>query len=79
MYQAIRKHKTTRDLYAARLVAQGVLSEEQDAFLVDTFRESLDRGEPLVSSLVSEPNKTLFVDWSPYIGHKWTDQAATHY
>ena len=77
MYQAIRKHKTTRDLYAARLVAQGVISEEQDAFLVDTFRESLDRGEPLVSSLVSEPNKTLFVDWTPYIGHKWTDEADT--
>ncbi len=37
MYQAIRKHKTTRDLYAARLIAQGVISEEQDAFLVDTL------------------------------------------
>jgi 2-oxoglutarate dehydrogenase E1 component len=27
--------------------------------------------EPLVSSLVSEPNKALFVDWSPYLGHRW--------
>jgi 2-oxoglutarate dehydrogenase E1 component len=77
MYKAIRKHKTTRDLYAAKLIGLGVLTAEEDQYLVDTFRESLDRGEPLVSSLVSEPNKTLFVDWSPYIGHVWTDEADT--
>ena len=77
MYKTIRKHKTTRDLYAARLIGSGVLSNDQDKYLVERYRESLDRGEPLVSSLVSEPNKTLFVDWSPYIGHKWTDEADT--
>jgi 2-oxoglutarate dehydrogenase E1 component len=77
MYAKIRKHKTTRDLYAARLIANGILTEEEDKFLVERYRESLDRGEPLVSSLVSEPNKTLFVDWSPYLGHDWTLQAET--
>ena len=77
MYTKIRKHKTTRDLYAERLIVEGVLTPEEDTFLVDRYRESLDRGEPMVSSLVSEPNKTLFVDWSPYIGHDWTIQADT--
>ena len=77
MYQTIRKHKTTRDLYAAKLIGGGVLTKDQDQYLVNGYRESLDRGEPLVSSLVSEPNKTLFVDWSPYIGHVWTDEADT--
>jgi len=72
MYQAIRKHKTTRDLYAERLIAQGVITEDEDRTLVEGYRESLDRGEPLVSSLVSEPNKGLFVDWTPYLGHEWT-------
>jgi 2-oxoglutarate dehydrogenase E1 component len=77
MYKTIRKHKTTRDLYAAKLIASGTLTDTEDQYLVDRYRESLDRGEPLVSSLVSEPNKTLFVDWSPYIGHVWTDDADT--
>ena len=77
MYHKIRKHKTTRDLYAQQLIAQGLVTEEEDQFLVNRYREALDRGEPLVSSLVSEPNKTLFVDWSPYIGHEWTLQADT--
>ena len=77
MYQKIRHHKTTRDLYAARLIGEGVITETEDQFLVDRYRDSLDRGEPLVSNLVSEPNKTLFVDWSPYLGHDWTLQADT--
>ncbi|MEM1111770.1 MAG: 2-oxoglutarate dehydrogenase E1 component [Pseudomonadota bacterium] len=72
MYQAIRSHKSTRDLYAARLIAAGVISAEQDQSLVDGYRDSLDRGEPLVSSLVSKPDESTFVDWRPYLGHKWT-------
>jgi len=77
MYRKIRSHKTTRDLYAAKLIAEGVITDKQDKYLVERYRESLDRGEPLVSSLVSEPNKSLFVDWSPYLGHHWTDKADT--
>jgi 2-oxoglutarate dehydrogenase E1 component len=72
MYQAIRQHKTTRDLYAQRLISEGLLSAEQDQALVEGYRNSLDRGEPLVSSLVTEPNTELFVDWTPYLGHDWT-------
>ncbi|MEQ9395463.1 2-oxoglutarate dehydrogenase E1 component [Haliea sp.] len=72
MYERIRKHKTTRDLYAARLIEQGVITTEDDEYLVNAYRESLDRGEPLVSGLVSEPNASLFVDWTPYLGHEWT-------
>jgi 2-oxoglutarate dehydrogenase E1 component len=77
MYQAIRKHKTTRDLYAAKLIAEGIISAEEDQYLVDGYRDSLDRGEPLVSALVSEPDKSSFVDWSPYLGHSWSLQADT--
>jgi 2-oxoglutarate dehydrogenase E1 component len=72
MYARIRKHKPTRDLYAEKLIAAGILSEAEDQALVERFRESLDRGEPMVSSLVSEPDTALFVDWTPYLGHSWT-------
>lgn len=72
MYEAIRKHPSTRDIYARRLIERGVITAEEDQQLVDAYRDSLDRGEPLVSSLVSQPNTSLFVDWSPYLGHEWT-------
>ena len=69
MYAAIKKHATTRDLYAKRLIADGILTEDEDVTLMARYRESLERGEPLVSSLVMEPNNALFVDWGPYVGH----------
>jgi len=77
MYQKIKKHPTTRDLYAHKLISEGLLTEEEDIGLVERYRESLERGEPLVSSLVMEPNKELFVDWTPYLGHSWTADCDT--
>jgi 2-oxoglutarate dehydrogenase E1 component len=77
MYEAIKQHPTTRDIYAARLISEGLLSADEDKAEVERYRESLDRDEPLVSCLVSEPNKSLFVDWSPYLGHDWNLQTDT--
>ena len=77
MYERIRQHKTTRELYTERLASEGVITEAAVQELLDLYRDALDSGEPLVSSLVSEPNKTLFVDWSPYLGHDWTLECDT--
>jgi 2-oxoglutarate dehydrogenase E1 component len=54
-----------------------LIIESEVQALVDRYREALDRGAPLVSSLVSEPDQALFVDWSPYLGHDWTLQCDT--
>ena len=77
MYERIKSHASTRTLYAKRLIEAGLLTEQQDAEWVEHYREALERDEPLVSSLVSEPNKALFVDWSPYLGHRWDVSAET--
>ena len=37
----------------------------------------LDNGDHVTKSLVLEPNKTMYVDWTPYIGHEWTAKAKT--
>ena len=77
MYRKIRKHPTTREIYAGQLVSAGVITEEEVDRLVDGYRAALYHGKPLVSSLVLEPNKSLFVDWTPYLGHEWTLQCDT--
>lgn len=77
MYERIRAHKTTQEIYSQRLVDEGVVSGEEVSDLIDRYRDALDRGKPLVSSLVSEPDKDSFVDWSPYLGHDWTIEADT--
>ncbi|NRB40027.1 MAG: 2-oxoglutarate dehydrogenase E1 component [Pseudomonadales bacterium] len=70
MYEVIRKQKTTRDLYAQRLIDQGILTANEDKQLMDDYRDALDNGEHVAKSLVLEPNDELFVDWGRYIGHE---------
>ncbi|RMF19453.1 MAG: 2-oxoglutarate dehydrogenase E1 component, partial [Gammaproteobacteria bacterium] len=77
MYQVIRKHPTTREIYAKKLVAEGLVTPEQTKAMENEYRRLLDNGEHVVKSLVKEPNTELFVDWKPYLGHKWTDHART--
>jgi 2-oxoglutarate dehydrogenase E1 component len=72
MYEKIRKLKTTRNLYAEQLVAAGVITEDDIKEMENDYRDALDNGEHVVKSLVKEPNKELYVDWTPYLGHEWT-------
>ena len=69
MYRIIKDHMSTREAYAGQLIAGGVITAGQDKARVDSFRASLDRDEPLVSNLASEPNTEPFVNWTPYLDH----------
>jgi 2-oxoglutarate dehydrogenase E1 component len=77
MYQVIRNLKTTRTLYADKLVAAGLLTQATADDMITQYRAALDRGEHVASGLVNEPDRSLFVDWSPYIGHDWQTPAKT--
>jgi 2-oxoglutarate dehydrogenase E1 component len=77
MYEIIKSHPSTRELYAQRLIRENLLSQQEDAEWVEHYRQALEQNQPLVSSLVSEPNKELFVDWSPYLNHRWDVAADT--
>jgi len=77
MYQKIRALPTTKTLYAQRLVDEGVITPADAERIAEEYRNVLDNGEHVVKSLVKEPNTALYVDWSPYLGHKWTDKAKT--
>ena len=79
MYAAIKKQKTTRELYANRLISEGVLDEAAAKQLEEDYRQDLDNGNHVVKSLVKEPNKELFVDWTPHLGHEWTAKADTSF
>lgn len=71
MYRAIKQQKSTRTIYAEKLIEEGIVTEEETDELNGNYRSALDTGEHVVKSLVKEPNVELFVDWSPYIGHDW--------
>lgn len=79
MYSVIRKHKTTRTLYADKLAKDNVYSAEDSTTMMNDYRAALDAGGHVTRDLVTEPDSSLFVDWAPYIGHTWKKQAETGY
>ncbi|MBM7062135.1 2-oxoglutarate dehydrogenase E1 component [Pseudomonas sp. UL073] len=79
MYQQIAKQRTTRELYAEQLVQHGVQTTGDVQGKIDEYRTALDNGQHVVKSLVKEPNKELFVDWRPYLGHTWNARHDTRF
>ena len=77
MYQAIRRHPTTREIYAERLVADGGVTNEEVNALVGLYRYALDSGDRMALSLVNEPDTSLFVNWLPYLNQAWDVAADT--
>ncbi|MFK3725010.1 2-oxoglutarate dehydrogenase E1 component [Pseudomonas monteilii] len=79
MYQQIGKQRTTRELYAEALINAGRIEAERAQAKIDDYRNALDNGLHVVKSLVKEPNRELFVDWRPYLGHTWTARHDTRF
>ena len=67
MYQVVRKHPTTRQLYAQRLqVAQVLSAADADGF-VTKYREALDSGKPLARAALGLIGNKYTVDWSRHL------------
>jgi 2-oxoglutarate dehydrogenase E1 component len=74
MYQAVRKHPTTRKLYADRLVADGVLSEAEATAMVEQYRNGLDEGRPQARASLGLIGNQFTVDWSRFQVNDWSER-----
>jgi 2-oxoglutarate dehydrogenase E1 component len=77
MYKKIAQHPGTRRLYADRLVAQGVVAADEPERLIKDYRQALDEGRQTSSPVLSNFQRKYAVDWTPFLGAKWTDAADT--
>jgi 2-oxoglutarate dehydrogenase E1 component len=77
MYSQIRNHKTTRTLYAEKLVAAGELADTDVTTLQDDYRDRLDRGEPVPKATLGMIGNEYTVDWSPYHDAVWDEEVDT--
>src|SRR5437868_8862268 len=77
MYKKISQHPGTRKLYADKLVAQGVLKPEGPDEMVKAFRTAMDAGKHTRDPVLTNYKSKYAVDWTPFLGKKWTDAADT--
>jgi 2-oxoglutarate dehydrogenase E1 component len=76
MYKKISAHPGTRRLYADKLAAQGYGNTLGDD-MVKSTREALDEGRSTFDPVLTNFKHKFAVDWSPYLGKKWTDAGDT--
>jgi 2-oxoglutarate dehydrogenase E1 component len=76
MYKKIAQHPGTRKLYADKLAAQG-LGESLGDDMVKGYRAAMDAGKHTVDPVLTNFKSKYAVDWSPFLGKKWTDAADT--
>ena len=76
MYKKIAAHPGTRKLYADKLAAQGLGATLGDD-MVKAYRAALDEGRHTVDPVLTNFKSKYAVDWSPFLGKKWTDSADT--
>jgi 2-oxoglutarate dehydrogenase E1 component len=77
MYKRIGQHPGTRALYAQKLAAQGVLSEEDADQMVKDYRQYMEDGRRTIEPVLTDYKSKYAIDWSPFLNAKWTDQADT--
>ncbi|MDD2845966.1 MAG: 2-oxoglutarate dehydrogenase E1 component [Rhodoferax sp.] len=76
MYKKIAAHPGTRKLYADKLAAQGLgatLGED----MTKAFRAAMDAGKHTVDPVLTNFKSKYAVDWTPFLGKKWTDAGDT--
>ena len=76
MYKKIAAHPGTRQLYAERLAAQGLGATLGDD-MVKAYRAAMDEGRHTIDPVLTDFQRKYAVDWSPYLGKKWTDGGDT--
>ena len=77
MYKKIAQHPGTRKLYADKLVAQAVFPADGPDGLVKAFRAAMDEGKHAHSPVLTNYKSKFAVDWTPFLGKKWTDASDT--
>ncbi len=77
MYRTIRKHPSTRTLYARRLADEGVVDDDGAKRLADDYRDGLDAGRTMNPNALGMIGNQYTVDWTRYMEAELTDSVDT--
>jgi 2-oxoglutarate dehydrogenase E1 component len=77
MYQTIRKHPTTRKIYADKLISESIVTEQQVQQMQSDYDLSLASGKEVSRPVLSEATYSYTTQWKKYFGHQWDDVCDT--
>lgn len=77
MYKKIKAMRPLRELYAEKLVSEGVIAQGTMEKAMEDYRNRLDKGQAVVDVVNDDFEGKMSTDWTPYIAAAWTDKVNT--
>ncbi len=77
MYQHVRNHPGVRKLHTDRLIAEGVVTQEQADAIATEYIDSLESNQGVAGTHAEHPNPKFLIDYSRFVGTQWDDPIDT--
>ncbi len=77
MYKKIRKLKTTRKLYAEKLIKTGLITDEQATELEQNYQQLLEAGEVVSRPILADDPYPYTDQWNKFLGTDWKSPCNT--
>lgn len=77
MYQHINKHKTVREIYAAQLIDEKVITDDHPAIVEKTYIQRLKNDQRVTGSDDLKIDKRYAIDFSAFHNTHWQDTVST--
>ena len=77
MYEAIKKHPTSLQVYSRKLIEEGAIAKADTDALVSAYREGLDKGVNIARTTLGLVGNKHTVNWSAYKQGAWDTPADT--
>jgi len=77
MYKKIRSHKTTRKLYAEKLISENVISAEHAINMEQDYQQCLDAGQIVSRPVLDNAGYSYTAQWNEYLNKHWDDACDT--
>ncbi|WP_020160835.1 2-oxoglutarate dehydrogenase E1 component [Methylobacter marinus] len=71
MYKKIRQHKTTRRIYAERLIREGIITEEQSNQMEQEYQKQLDAGRVVSRPILDNNHYSYTTQWNQFMNGSW--------
>ena len=77
MYQAVRRHKNVREIYAEKLLQEGVVDAAAVEEMARRYVESLESNQTVAGAKSARNDTEYLIDYEPYRGTDWRQAADT--
>ncbi|HBA66144.1 MAG TPA: 2-oxoglutarate dehydrogenase E1 component [Methylococcaceae bacterium] len=77
MYQKIRKHQTTQQIYAQKLISEALITPEEDQNIENDYVSMLEAGMVVSRPVLSNKVYSYSALWEKYHHAKWTASCKT--